>query len=106
MEQLAEASPDGAEVSLLVIWTDAYYWPLPWYLRGFGNLQLWTELPADPSAPLVVSSPRYDAALTERLDETHLMTGYYGLRPQELVQLWVRLDLWEAHLERLGRLDP
>jgi len=35
---------------------------------------------------------------------THLMTGYYGIRTSVPAQFWVRNDLWEAHLRRLGRL--
>jgi len=61
-------------------------------------------MPDDPAAPLVICSPGFDRALTERLDATHLMTGYYGVRPNVLAMLWVRMDVWEAHLRRLGRL--
>ena len=104
LEQLAEASPDGRRVLIHVVWGDAYYWPLPWYLRGFERVGYWTGVPDDPGAPIVISSPQFDAALTERLDSTHLMTGYYGVRPNVLAQVWVRMDLWEAHLRRLGRL--
>jgi len=104
VEQLAEASPDGRRVRIHVVWQDTYYWPLPWYLRGFEGVGYWTEVPDDPGAPIVISSPQFDAALTERLDATHLMTGYYGVRPNVLAQVWVRMDLWEAHLRRLGRL--
>jgi hypothetical protein len=62
------------------------------------------EIPDRPGAPIVISSPQLDAALTAKLDETHLMTGYYAVRPNVLAQLWVRMDLWEAHLRCLGRL--
>jgi hypothetical protein len=104
VRQLAAASPDGPRMRIHVIWHDAYYWPLPWYLRDFQRVGYWTRLPGDPGAPVVISSPRFDAALTEELDPTHLMTGYYGVRPNVLAQLWVRMDVWEAHLQRLGRL--
>jgi len=104
VEQLAEASPDGRGVRIDVVWQDTYYWPLPWYLRGFERVGYWTGVPDAPGAPIVISSPRFDAALTERIDSTHLMTGYYGVRPNVLAQVWVRMDLWEAHLRRLGRL--
>ena len=103
-EELAKATPDGEEMVVKVIWHDAYYWPLPWYLRGFEHVELWTKMPADPAAPVVISSPQFDAPLTERLDATHLMTDYYGVRPNVFAQLWVRLDVWEAHLRRLDRL--
>ncbi|NUQ65461.1 MAG: TIGR03663 family protein [Pirellulales bacterium] len=104
VEELAKASPEGRQVSVKVIWNDAYYWPLPWCLRRLARTELWTKLPADPGSPLVIASPQYDAALTEELDPTHLMTGYYEVRPQVLAQLWVRMDLWEAHLKQLGKL--
>ncbi|MFH1921192.1 MAG: flippase activity-associated protein Agl23 [Planctomycetota bacterium] len=102
--ELAKASPEGEEIVIEVIWHDAYYWPLPWYLRSAGHVEYWTRVPDDPGAPVIISSPELDAPLTERLDATHLMTGYYGVRPNVLAQLWVRMDLWEAHLRRLERL--
>ena len=65
----------------------------------------WRILVNDPVVEaIVIASPQFDGALTERLDATHLMTGYYGLRPNVLAQLWVRMDVWEAHLRRHGRL--
>jgi len=105
IEQWAEASPDGQDVLIKVIWHDGYYWPLPWYLRQYERVGYLTQLPEDPSAPIVVSSSELDEALTEHLDDTHLMTGFYGVRPNVLAQTWVRMDLWEAHLRRLGRYD-
>jgi uncharacterized protein (TIGR03663 family) len=102
--QVAQASPEGDRVPLKVIWQDGFYWPLPWYLRGFERVEYWSQLPGDPAAPLVISSPSYDDALTKQLAATHLMTGYYAVRPNVFAQLWVRMDLWEAHLKRLGRL--
>jgi len=104
VEELARASPDGKAMAIKLIWHDPYYWPLPWYLRGFEHVEYWTRMPDDPDAPVVLSSPQHDRALTAELDATHLMTGFYGLRPNVLVQIWVRMDLWEAHLRRLGRL--
>lgn len=108
VQQLAAAAgdeaADGDAVDIKVIWHGGYYWPLPWYLRRLEHVQYWTHVPPDPRAALVLSTPEYDAELTAVLDETHLMTGYYALRPTELVQLWVRMDVWEAHLRRLGRL--
>ncbi len=105
IEQLAKASPDGNDVLVKVIWDEeGYYWPLPWYLRQFESVGYWTQLPDDPSAPIVISLSELDEALTERLDDTHLMTSFYALRPNVLAQVWVRMDLWEAHLRRLGRL--
>jgi predicted membrane-bound mannosyltransferase len=104
LDQLRKAAPEGNRLLIKVVWHDPYYWPLPWYLRQFENVGYWTQMPDDPTAPVVVSSPRLEAVLSERLDPTHLMIDYYGVRPNVLAQVWVRMDLWEAHLRRLGRL--
>ena len=104
IEQLAAAAPDGRDMVLKVIWHDTYYWPMPWYLRTFPHVGYWGYLPEEPEAPIVIASPQFDTQLTEKLDATHLMTGFYGVRPNVLAQLWVRMDVWEAHLRRLGRL--
>jgi len=104
VEQIAGAS-SGDPLTIKVIWKDKYLWPLPWYLRRAGRVDCSIGLPEDPSAPIVISSPELDAPLTEALSETHLLTDYYGVRPGVLAQLWVRNDLWEAHLRRLGRVE-
>jgi len=121
LDQLAMASPEGHDVLVKVIWHDGYYWPLPWYLRQFKSVGCWDVSEEDEneqivtslkkldealtlSAPIVISSEKLDEAMTKRLDQTHLMTDLYGLRPNVLAQVWVRMDLWEAHLRRLGRL--
>ena len=44
LQQLAEAS-DQRTMPVKVIWSDAYYWPLPWYLRRFSQVEWWTRLP-------------------------------------------------------------
>lgn len=96
---LAAASRDGDQTLVKVISEDAYYWPLPWYIRRLPNVGYWTEIPPDPSAPIVLSSPVFDEALTKRLDATHLMTGFYGLRPGAMFQVWARMDTWTRYLE-------
>ncbi len=105
VQQLADTSAQRQGTPVKVIWTDAYYWPLPWYLRRFEHLELWRKLPSDPAAPIVIASPHFDAQLTSALGDDYLMTDYYEIRPQVFAQLWVRFDLWEAYLRRLGRID-
>jgi predicted membrane-bound mannosyltransferase len=104
VEQMSTASPKGKEMLIQVIWHDAYYWPLPWYLRSFKNVGYWNQIPEQPGAPVVIASPAFDKGLTKKLDVTHLMTGFYEVRHQVLGQMWVRMDVWEAHLRRLGRI--
>ncbi|MGC8668499.1 MAG: flippase activity-associated protein Agl23 [Chthonomonadales bacterium] len=104
--ELAAAGPNGARTPVYVVSTDAYYWPLPWYLRALKSVGYWTQLPAGPMPPIVVASADLDEALAPRLNDAYLMTGYYGLRPGALYEVWVRMDLWKEYLEmrkRLGR---
>ncbi len=104
VEELALAWPDGHATPIQVIWHDRYFWPLPWYVRRFDRVEICIDVPQSPGAPVVISSAELDAPLTKKLEATHQMTGYYGVRPGVLAQLWVRMDLWEAHLKRLGRI--
>jgi uncharacterized protein (TIGR03663 family) len=102
-ETLAAFHPDGTRMVIKVIWTDDYYWPIPWYLRRFPNVGYWSSMPEDADAPLVLAAPAYDEELTRRLDATHLMNGYIGLRPQVVTMVWVRMDLWTRYVEHLQK---
>ena len=106
--QLAEAmrdvNPDGEPEPVKLIWNDIYDWPLPWYLREFDEVERFTEMPHDPTAPLIVAAHEFDAELTERLGDDYLMTGVYEVRLNVFAYLFVREDVWMAHLENLGRL--
>lgn len=95
---LAASSPEGDRTLVKVISDDEYYWPLPWYIRRLRNVGYWTRIPSNASAPIVLASPSFDEELTRRLDPTHLMTGFYGLRPGAMFQVWVRMDTWTRYL--------
>ncbi len=73
------------------------YWPLPWYLREFKKVGWWDHVPDDPFAPVMVVSSSLQPELAET--KTHLMVGYYQLRPQVLLGLYVEESLWRAWLE-------
>ncbi len=102
-ESLAQVHPDGYRMVVKVFWKDEYYWPIPWYLRRFRNVGYWQGVPQDADAPLIFASPEFDEELTKRLDATHLMNGYIGLRPHVVAQVWVRLDLWTRFVESQPR---
>jgi predicted membrane-bound mannosyltransferase len=104
LEELTQVAPEGRDVEIHVIWHDNYYWPLPWYLRGLERVGYWNHVPNEVRAPIIISSPQLDEQLYPQLEQTHYAPYYYGVRHNVLVQLWVRDDLWEAHLRRIGRL--
>ena len=85
-----------------VIWVDDYHWPIAWYLREFTNvrdLRGFYHDASDPAAPLVLASPEFEDALTKRLDKTHIMVKFFGIRPGVVAQAWVRMDVWERYLK-------
>lgn len=100
MEAIAAASPQGHDAVIKVMDPDSY-WPLPWYLRQFKHVGWWESVPADPYAPMMIASARLHAGLDE--NKTHLMVGYFELRPRVFLELYVELDLWKAYLAKRPR---
>lgn len=100
VEALARVSPQRQAMVVQVLSEDAYYWPLPWYLRRLRKVGYWTALPQRIEAPVVLASPRFSQTLARRLEATHRSTGYFGLRPTVLFEVWVRRELWKAYLRR------
>ena len=98
VEALSQASPHGKQILIKVMARESEYWPLPWYLRSFKQVGWWGELPVDPFAPLMIVSSKFQAGLDQK--KTHLMTGYFELRPGEFFELYVELDLWRKYLQK------
>jgi uncharacterized protein (TIGR03663 family) len=98
LEEVATAHPQGRGMVVKVVAQESDYWPLPWYLRQFKNVGFWDELPPDPFAPVMLVSARLNAALDEK--KTHVMIGYFQLRPEVFLEMYVELELWRAYLAR------
>jgi predicted membrane-bound mannosyltransferase len=98
VESLATVSPQGKSMLIKVVAPDQDYWPLPWYLRSFRQVGWWDRLPEDPFAPVMVISAQLKAGLDAK--GTHLMVGYFQLRPQVFFELYVEKGLWTAWLAR------
>jgi uncharacterized protein (TIGR03663 family) len=96
--ELARYSPQGPRTTVKVIWTDNYYWPIPWYLREFENVGFYNDA-SDPEAPIIFASPEFEDELTKKLDKTHLLTKTFGIRSGVFAQCWIRLDVWEHYLK-------
>jgi predicted membrane-bound mannosyltransferase len=96
VEALAQVDPAGNHMLVKVMAPDGDYWPLPWYLRNLKQKGWWEQVPADPFAPVMIVSAEFRAGLDEK--KTHLMVGYFQLRPQVFLELYVELELWKAYL--------
>ncbi len=101
IEALARISPGGHDTVVKVMTSHDSYWPLPWYLRRFTRVGYWNNIPADPLAPIMIVSSEFQAAFDERPDKTHLMAGYFQLRPQVFFELYVEIDLWRDYVKSL-----
>ena len=98
VEALAQVHPQGRQVLVKVMTSEGDCWPLPWYLRNLKQVRWLDQVPADPYAPVMVVSAQFHANLEEK--GTHVMAGFFELRPRVFLELYVELDLWRAYLAK------
>jgi hypothetical protein len=98
VEALARVHPQGRQMLVKVMAPDSDFWPLPWYLRNLKQKDWCDQMPADPFAPVMIVSASLHAGLDEK--KTHVMVGYFQLRPQVFLELYVDLHLWQAYLAK------
>jgi hypothetical protein len=98
VEGLAWEHPQGSNMLVKVMAADGDCWPLPWYLRNLKQVDWRDQVPADPYAPVMIVSAQFHAGLDEK--KTHVMVGYFQLRPQVFLELYVDLNLWQAWLAK------
>ncbi|PYL01541.1 MAG: hypothetical protein DME19_01305 [Verrucomicrobia bacterium] len=101
IEALARVSPDGHDLVVKVMSDHDSYWPLPWYLRRFTRVGYWNNIPPDPLAPIMIVSSEFQAAFDDRPEKSHLMAGYFQLRPQVFFELYVEVNLWREYVKSL-----
>jgi hypothetical protein len=97
VESLADASPQGRQTLIEVMAGEGDYWPLPWYLRSFKNVGWWDSV-TNPVAPMMIVSAGLHAGLDDA--KKHVMPGYFALRPQVLLELYVETNLWSRWLQQ------
>ena len=102
VEALARVSPQGHDAVVKVMAPGNDYWPLPWYLRRLNYVGFWNRIPPDPLAPIMIVSSEFQAAFDERPEKTHLMAGYFQLRPQVFFELYVEINLWREYVNTLA----
>lgn len=97
VQELGAAGQSNATM-IQVVTVGGDCWPLPWYLRKFERTGWWQAAPEDLSAPIVIASPNLKLAFDEK--GSHVMAGYFELRPKVFLQLFVERGLWEKSLKR------
>ncbi len=100
VEGLVRAAPQGYGTTVEVI-SPVSYWPLPWYLRRFQKVGYWDKIPDQPPAPIMIVAAALHAAFDEAPGKTHLMAGYFELRPRVFLELYVNTNLWAGYVKTL-----
>lgn len=101
VQHVASVHPEKSEILIKVITHPDEAWPLPWYLRRFGRVGYWTDAKAAGNlsdVPLLITSVDIASRLEALLELSHVRE-HYGLRPEVLLVLHIRKDLWERFLE-------
>jgi len=97
LRQLHDELPEGSLDPLAVV--GAGYWPLPWYLRTFERVGYWPEPPPNLEKMPLVLLPASSGGLVEsRLAGTHIALPR-GLRADDPLYLFLRLDLWDRWMD-------
>jgi uncharacterized protein (TIGR03663 family) len=101
VEDIARYHPDRKGMLVKVITHADEAWPLPWYLRDFTRVGYWQdadEAGAVEDVPIVISSIDMMEKIQGKLKKTH-QEEYFGLRPEVLLAVYIRNDLWEKFME-------
>jgi uncharacterized protein (TIGR03663 family) len=96
IDDIAHIAPDGRDTLIRVITPDS--WPLPWYLRAYTRVGYWPGVTDDADAPIVITSQELQAEVERRLRDTY-QSEYYGQRPEVLMTVFIRQDLWDAFIK-------
>jgi len=105
IEDIAALAPDGRNMLVKVVAGPHETWPLPWSLRRFGRVGYWQDAASAGDVgrpPVVISSAGETAKLDPVLGEDY-QSEFYGLRPDTLLTLSIRNDLWESFLKSRER---
>ncbi len=97
MEELAAVHPAGRDLRIYVIEPNGDYWPLPWYLRRFGQVGYFPACPNPADAPVIIASPKLRETLNPLLGEKYHMECH-ALRPSALLDVYIEKGLWDAFI--------
>ncbi len=100
VQGVAGVSSDRADTLIMVVAPPDETWPLPWSLREFTRVGFWTDMRRAPKldvAPIVIVSGSF-AEEAGRILGKGYEEAFYGLRPEVVLALFVRPDLWDAYV--------
>lgn len=97
VEGLAAVHPEHRSMLVKVVAPPDETWPLPWSLRKFPRVGYWTD-PASAGdlkeAAVIISSAGFADPVARDLGPGW-QSAFYGLRPEVVLSLFVRQELWD-----------
>jgi uncharacterized protein (TIGR03663 family) len=102
-EAIASIYPAGYHMRINVFTPDPHdQWPLPWYLRRFDRVAYFTDVPANPDAPMIIFRPEAWPRLETLLkDKDNYQYEHVGLRPAVVLTVGIRADLWKKYRDEV-----
>jgi uncharacterized protein (TIGR03663 family) len=110
VDEIASIHPDHERMPIKVVCDPGETWPLPWSLRRFERVGYWTDGQAwraaasFEDAPVVIAS-RDQAERIQPLIQSRYQAEYYGLRPDVLLMIFIRNDLWDHLLKNKAAFE-
>ncbi|OGD28500.1 MAG: hypothetical protein A2V57_01240 [Candidatus Aminicenantes bacterium RBG_19FT_COMBO_65_30] len=101
VEKIAAGALEKKDLLIKVIAPPEETWPLPWYLRKFSRVGYWTSAEAAGTigdAALVIASVDNLGKAATALGDGYT-SNFYGLRPEVVLTLFVRRDLWDGYFQ-------
>ncbi len=101
VEDIARVHRDRQNMFIAVIADPYNVWPSPWYLRKFTTVGYWTNVedaPLNGNTPLIITSPDKIEEISLKIKNSYQIE-YFGLRPEVLLVVYIRNDLWKAFLK-------
>ena len=102
IQDIASLHPNGQDMLVKVISGPYETWPLPWYLRQFGRVGYWQDVESAgdlEGMPLIIASMEMLDTMPSVVRESYQLE-FFGLRPEVLMAVFIRGDLWENFLKR------
>ncbi len=102
IEVVSAVHPEGKDVLIKVI-TNLYdTWPLPWYLREYSRVGYWQNMEDAgdlENVPLLIMSLDELEKLPPQIVKNY-QSEFYGMRPEVLLTIHIRRDLWDKFMEQ------
>lgn len=102
IEEIASRYPEGKKMLIKVVAGPYETWPLPWSLRNFERVGYWekaADVDLSDRPPIVIASAEEALVLDPAIGPLY-RSEYFELRPNVLLVLFVRSDIWETNLRR------